>query len=119
MRERIRELKSRNDLRGTKSKKIKIQGFSETAFQDTDFTRNEKKLRYLEKIYDEEKDKCFDLINEINEYINKIPDPLDQEIFRLHHVNNLTFKQISLSIGGGNTEEGIKSRYYRRLKKLK
>ena len=48
-------------------------------------------------------------------YIAEIPDSLTRQIFQLRFINGLTWTQIAFSVGGGNTEEGVRKRVYRYL----
>lgn len=52
------------------------------------------------------------------EYINGIDDPHIRQIISLRHINGLSWLQISFSMGGGNTSEGVKRAYFRYFKKL-
>jgi len=54
----------------------------------------------------------------IIEYIDGIEDSLLRQIVFLRNVSCMSFRQISIEIGGGNTEEGIKKLYYRHLDKI-
>lgn len=51
----------------------------------------------------------------IERYIAEIPDSLTRQIFQLRFINGLTWVQIAFSVGGGNTEEGVRKRVYRHL----
>lgn len=51
----------------------------------------------------------------LERYIAEIPDSLTRQIFQLRFINGLTWVQIAFSVGGGNTEEGVRKRVYRYL----
>lgn len=51
----------------------------------------------------------------LERYIATIPDSLTRSIFELRFANGLTWTQVALSIGGGNTTESVKKRCYRYL----
>ena len=53
--------------------------------------------------------------NRLERYIAEIPDSLTRQIFQLRFINGLTWTQIAFSVGGGNTEEGVRKRVYRYL----
>ena len=66
------------------------------------------------------KDKITRSIKEqyrLEKYIAEIPDSLTRQIFRLRFVNGLPWIQIAISVGGGNTEDGVRQRVYRHIKK--
>lgn len=54
--------------------------------------------------------------NRLERYIAEIPDSLTRQIFTLRFINGLNWVQIAHSIGGGNTEEGVRKRVYRQIK---
>lgn len=50
-------------------------------------------------------------------YINGIPDPLTRQIFTLRFVNGLSWNQVALRVGGGNTGDGVRKHAMRFLHK--
>ena len=56
------------------------------------------------------------LLRQIEDYISRL-DPQLQMIFRLHIYGNISFPEISASIG--QSEAAVKSRYYRLLERLR
>jgi len=61
--------------------------------------------------------KCFYELNRLNRYINSIDDSQIRIILALRYINGLSWRQIAFSIGGGNTEDGVKKMAYRFLNK--
>lgn len=55
--------------------------------------------------------------NRLNRYIASIDDSLIRQIISLRYINGLSWVQVAMSIGGGNTEDGIKKACYRYLDK--
>lgn len=53
----------------------------------------------------------------LERWISDIPDSLTRQIFTLRFVNGLSWVQVGLSIGGGNTDFTVKKRCYRYLEK--
>lgn len=53
--------------------------------------------------------------NRLERYIAEIPDSLTRQIFQLRFINGLTWLQTAYSVGGNNTEEGVRKRVYRYL----
>ena len=77
--------------------------------------------RYIAEIVDLEaiiQAKIMQCLHErarLERYIAEIPDSLTRQIFQLRFINGLTWVQIAFSVGGGNTEEGVRKRVYRYL----
>lgn len=55
----------------------------------------------------------------LERYIATIPDSLTRQIFTLRFIYCYSWSRIALSVGGGNTEEGVRKRVYRYLGKTK
>ncbi len=71
----------------------------------------------LKAIIAAKQQQCIHERNRLERYINDIEDSLTRQIFQLRFVNGLTWSQISFSVGGGNTEESVRKRVYRHLKR--
>ena len=77
--------------------------------------------RYIAEIVDLEAiiqaiiTQCLHERARLERYIAEIPDSLTRQIFQLRFINGLTWVQIAFSVGGGNTEEGVRKRVYRYL----
>lgn len=71
----------------------------------------------LKNILDLSLKKCFYELNRLNRYIQGIEDSEMRMILSLRYVNGLSWNQIAYSIGGGNSEDGVKKKAYRFLKK--
>ena len=69
----------------------------------------------LEAIIQAKITQCLHERNRLERYIAEIPDSLTRQIFQLRFINGLTWMQIAFSVGGGNTEEGVRKRVYRYL----
>lgn len=69
----------------------------------------------LEAIIQAKITQCLHERNRLERYIAEIPDSLTRQIFQLRFINGLTWVQIAFSVGGGNTEEGVRKRVYRYL----
>lgn len=61
--------------------------------------------------------KCFFELNRLNRYIETIPDSQVRMILSLRYINGLNWNQISASIGGGNTSDGVRMLHNRFLSK--
>lgn len=69
----------------------------------------------LEAIIQAKITQCLHERNRLERYIAEIPGSLTRQIFQLRFINGLTWVQIAFSVGGGNTEEGVRKRVYRYL----
>jgi len=61
--------------------------------------------------------KCFYELNRLNRYIQSIEDSQMRMILSLRYINGYNWRQIAFSIGGGNTEEGVRQMAHRFIKK--
>lgn len=69
----------------------------------------------LEAIIQAKITQCLHERARLERYIAEIPGSLTRQIFQLRFINGLTWVQIAFSVGGGNTEEGVRKRVYRYL----
>lgn len=56
-------------------------------------------------------------IQEINAYIASLDDPLLRLIINYRCIETLSWNQIALKIGGGNTAKGVQMYFYRKVPK--
>lgn len=70
----------------------------------------------LKAIIAAKQQQCIHERSRLERYIAGIPDSLTRQIFALRFINGLTWYQVAMHIGGGNTEEGVRQRVYRYLK---
>ncbi len=61
--------------------------------------------------------KCFYELNRLNRYIESVDDSQMRLILSLRYINGLSWRQIAFSIGGGNTEDGVRKAHDRFLRK--
>ena len=71
----------------------------------------------LKAIISAKQQQCIYERNRLERYINSIPDSLTRQIFSLRFINGLSWIQTAMSIGGGNTEDGVRKRVYRYIKR--
>lgn len=62
---------------------------------------------------------CVHERNRLERYIADIPDSLLRQIFTARFVNHLSWVQVAVTVGGGNTEEGVRKAVSRYLHKNK
>ena len=60
--------------------------------------------------------KCWYELNRLNRYVQTIDDSLMRQILSFRFINHLTWYQVAVSVGGGNTEESVRKLCYRFLK---
>lgn len=70
----------------------------------------------LEAIISAKITQCIYERNRLERYIADIPDSLTRQIFTLRFINGLSWLQVAYSIGGNNTEQGVKMICYRYIK---
>lgn len=51
---------------------------------------------------------CIHERGRLERYIADIPDSLTRQIFTLRFINGLTWYQVAMHIGGGNTEDSVR-----------
>lgn len=54
--------------------------------------------------------------NRLNRYIANVQDSLTRQIMALRFVNGMSWNQVAMSIGGGNTADGARKKVTRYLK---
>ena len=69
----------------------------------------------LEMIISAKITQCMHERNRLERYIADIPDSLTRMIFTLRFINGLSWLQVALHIGGGNTADAVKKVCYRYL----
>ncbi len=57
------------------------------------------------------------LYNRLNRYIATVPDSLMRQILTLRYVNGLSWVQVAMSIGGGNTADSVRKAHDRFLRR--
>lgn len=57
------------------------------------------------------------LYNRLNRYIATVQDSLMRQILTLRYVNGMSWVQVAMSIGGGNTADSVRMAHDRFLKK--
>ena len=60
--------------------------------------------------------KCWYELNRINRYIQGVEDSFMRQVLTYRYVNGLSWNQIALSIGGGNTADSVRMAHNRFLK---
>ncbi|MCC8063694.1 MAG: hypothetical protein LIO70_01250 [Clostridiales bacterium] len=71
----------------------------------------------LQAIIDAKHLQCIHERSRLERYIADIDDSLTRMIFRLRFVNGLSWQQVAVSVGGGNTADGVRMRVKRYLER--
>lgn len=82
------------------SRNIKITG--------VDIQDYERKAKRLKRKLSRRVEELLDLLEEINEYIESIDDSLIRQIIILRYIKGLTWDQVAVHIGGGNTADSVR-----------
>jgi len=77
----------------------------------------ERRVKRLRKKLQRRLNELMDKREEIEEYIETVPDSLIRQIITLRYVNGLSWKQIAAHIGGGNTADSARKMCNRFLEK--
>lgn len=109
--ERLEALKERASAPGSPS----LDGMPKSPSFENRLERYIAEIIDLEAIIQAKITQCLHERNRLERYIAEIPDSLTRQIFQLRFINGLNWVQIALSIGGGNTDEGVRKRVYRYL----
>lgn len=75
-----------------------------------------KLVEYKQKLENVKNKRTIEFIR-LTKYINSIEDSYTRRIFTYRFVDNLTWKQVAIRIGGNNTEDGVKKVVYRYLRR--
>lgn len=70
----------------------------------------------LRRIIEAKQRQCMYERTRLERYIADIPDSLTRQIFTLRFVKGLRWDQVSVGVGGNNTEAGVKMICYRYIK---
>lgn len=67
----------------------------------------------LKEIIEIKNRQCIIEYNRLMRYVNSIDDSLMRQIVTLRHINGLSWRQVALHVGGGNTEISVRVAYKR------
>lgn len=89
-----------------------VEGFPypEYTKKKTLLMRRKLRLEQLEK-------KLEDAINEVEQYIDAIEEPRKRLILRYRYIDGMTWRQVAIKLGPGNSEDGIRKEVDRFIKK--
>lgn len=110
--ERLREL----EAMASAPKAQKIDGMPHNPGYGDALARIVAELVDMKAIIAAKQQQCIHERSRLERYIADIPDSLTRQIFTLRFINGLTWYQVAMHIGGGNTEDSVRQRVYRYLK---
>lgn len=77
----------------------------------------ERRLNRLKNKLQRRLSEAMDLREELEEYIDTVPDSLVRQILSLRYINGLNWNQVAAHVGGGNTADGVRMIHNRFLSK--
>lgn len=98
---------------------ISYDGMPKSPVYENKFERYIAEIVDLEAIIGAKITQCLHERNRLERYIAETPDSLTRQIFQLRFISGLSWAQIALSVGGGNTDVGVRKRVYRYLEREK
>ena len=110
--QRLRELQSK----ATKATQI-ISGMPRGGGEQQKIEKFVADIIDLKAIIAAKQQQCIYEQSRLERYIADIPDSLTRQIFALRFINGLNWVQIAVSIGGGNSPDGMRMHVNRYLKK--
>lgn len=93
------------------------QHFTITGFPSRDYTKLKNLLNTRKSTLYSLKSEIEQSLNEVLEYINSIEDSRDRRIVTMRVIDRMSWRQIAMQIGGGNTEDGVRMAFNRLLDK--
>lgn len=73
----------------------------------------------LEAVICAKMERCVYERGRLEGWIARIPDSLTRQIFTLRFVEGLSWVRVARRVGGGNSEDGVKKRCYRYLRRVR
>jgi len=94
-----------------------IQHYTITGFPSRDYSRTKTLLNTRKATLHSLKSEIEQSINEVQEFINEIEDSRDRRIVTMRVIDGLSWRQISIKLGGPNTEDSARMAFNRLLNK--
>lgn len=93
-----------------------IQHFTITGFPVPEYKRKKAILRHREIVLNGLKNEIEATINDVQVFINSIEDSHIRRIVSMRYIDGLTWRQIAMRIGGGNSEDAVRKTVERFLR---
>lgn len=84
------------------------QHFTIQGFPDPEYRKKKALLRNREIILNALKSEIEETVNDVQVYINGIEDSHTRRIVSMRYIDGMTWRQIAINIGGGNTEDAVR-----------
>lgn len=102
--ERLRELEGM----ASAPKAQKLDGMPRSPGYGDALARMVAEIVDLKAIIAAKQQQCIHERSRLERYIADIPDSLTRQIFTLRFINGLTWYQVAMHIGGGNTDDSVR-----------
>ena len=86
----------------------KIDGMPRSPGYDDVLARMVAEIVDMKAIIAAKQQQCIHERSRLERYIADIPDSLTRQIFTLRFINGLSWYQVAMHIGGGNTEDSVR-----------
>ncbi len=93
-----------------------IQHFTIRGFPVPEYTRKKAMLRHREIVLNGLKNEVEATINDVQVFINGIEDSHIRRIVSMRYIDGMTWRQIAMRIGGGNSEDAVRKTVERFLR---
>ena len=91
--------------------------FTNSAFAESKIERYVAEIVDIQAIIAAKIEQCAHERNRLERYIADIKDPITREIFRPRFINGLSWARVAEGIGAGYTEDCVRQKFYRYIKK--
>lgn len=113
---RLRKLEEEGEVTDTvKGGEGGIQHFTITGFPSRDYSRMKTLLNTRKAILHSLKSEIDQSLNEVQEFISHIDDSRDRRIVTMRVIDRMSWRQIAVQMGGGNTEDSVRMAFNRIL----
>lgn len=96
-----------------------IQHFSITGFPYGDYSKKKTLLYTRKSILHSLESEIEQSLNDVHEFVAGLEDSRDRRIVTMRVIDKMSWKQIAICMGGGNTAEGVRQIYHRLLEHQK
>lgn len=96
-----------------------LSGMPKSQYVDNALECGVAEIADLEEIISDKLKRIIQERKKLEMYISSIHDSLTRQVFTLRFINNMSWLQVALKIGGGNTEDSVKKVCYRYIKGTK
>ena len=96
---------------------VKISGMPHCGGVSDKVSKLAVEIAYITETIENKKRQCWAEYRRLIDYINSIDDSLTRSIFTFRFVNGLSWLEVAISVGGDNTEDGVRMIVDRYLQK--